>query len=267
MSERRKRTTGFVLIELVVTVAIIALLFAIIAPVLAVARKQVSQYDCASRQRQLAKAVLMYTQDNDELLPVGAAFDYWTEATVSSWDAAITSYTSYHGPIDGVAALAQAGALYRCPIDRLTRDTGAPRSFAMTMTGDSCKGPNRGVMGDWMREGRTFYTKPRSLAELQDQSGTLLLVEFYHPLNKLFGGWAAGIHGPYISPGDCGTGPLAQESLPLPVQTLAQPLNHLGGFNYTFCDSHTKWLKPSQTLGPRRQPGAPQGMWTITEGD
>lgn len=267
MSRQRGSTTGFVLIELVVAVAILTILAAILMPVFATARRQVLQFDCSSRQRQLSRAVLMYTQDNDEFLPIGAAFDYWTEATVTSWDAGITPYTSYHGPLDGVAALARAGALYRCPIDRLPRDSGAPRSFAMTMTGDSCKGPNRGVLGDWTRAGRTLFTKPRSLAELPDQSGTLLLVEFFHPLNRLFGGWAAGIHGPFLTSGDCGTGPLAQELPPLPVQPQTQPLNHLGGFNYAFCDSHAKWLKPAQTLGPRGGPRDPQGMWTVAEGD
>jgi type II secretory pathway pseudopilin PulG len=267
MSTRRRSTIGFVLIELVVAVAILALLAAMLMPVFAAARKQVLQFDCSSRQRQLAKAVLMYTQDNDERMPIGAALDYWTEATITSWDAEVTPYTSYHGPVEGVAALSQAGALYRCPIDRLRRESAAPRSFAMTMTGDSCLGPNRGVMGNWAHEGRVLYATPRTLAELPDASGTLLLVEFFHPLNQLFGAWAAGIHGPYVSSDGCGTGPLAQESLPLPVKTQTQPLNHLGGFNYTFCDSHTKWLKPVMTLGPHGRPGDPQGMWTVAEGD
>jgi prepilin-type processing-associated H-X9-DG protein len=267
MDGQRERQHGFLLIEMVVTVAIIALLIAVIAPVLAAARKQVHKFDCASRERQLGTAVTMYTQDNDESLPVGAAFDYWTDATITSWDAAVTPYTSYHGPLTGVESLARAGALYQCPVDHLPREKGVTRSYAMTLTGGSCGGPNRGVMGDWMREGRTLYTKPRTLAELPDQSGTLLLVEFFHPLNRLFGGWAAGIHGPISTAGPCGTGPLAQETAGLVSAPTAEPLNHLGGFNYVYCDNHAKWQKPSQTLGPRGRPSDPRGAWTIADGD
>jgi prepilin-type N-terminal cleavage/methylation domain-containing protein/prepilin-type processing-associated H-X9-DG protein len=258
---------GFVLIEMVVVVAIVALLAALLAPVYAAARKQVYQFDCASRQRQLAKAVLMYSQDFDEGLPVGAAVDYFTDATGSSWDAAVIPYTTYHGPLSGVTALAAAGAIYRCPADRAARVAGAPRSFAMPMTGDSCLGSNRGVIGDWVREQRTLYTKPRMLAELSDQSGTLLLVEFFHPYNRLFGAWAAGIHGPVFAPGSCGTGILAQQDVPYLTGTPAEPMNHLGGSNYVFADSHARWLMPAQTFGPRGRPGDPQGMWTIAEDD
>lgn len=63
---------GFTLIELLVVIAIIAILAAILFPVFARAREQARRSACLSNLKQLALAALMYGQDYDELLPVGA---------------------------------------------------------------------------------------------------------------------------------------------------------------------------------------------------
>lgn len=66
---RQSRPRGFTLIELLVVIAIIALLAAILLPVFAVAREKARMASCASNQKQLATAALLYTQDYDEALP------------------------------------------------------------------------------------------------------------------------------------------------------------------------------------------------------
>lgn len=63
---------GFTLIELLVVIAIIAILAAILFPVFARAREQAKRTSCLSNLKQLALAAMMYGQDYDELLPVGA---------------------------------------------------------------------------------------------------------------------------------------------------------------------------------------------------
>lgn len=60
---------GFTLIELLVVIAIIAILAAILFPVFAKAREKARQSTCSSNQRQLAIAILMAAQDNEETLP------------------------------------------------------------------------------------------------------------------------------------------------------------------------------------------------------
>jgi prepilin-type N-terminal cleavage/methylation domain-containing protein/prepilin-type processing-associated H-X9-DG protein len=59
------RRRGFTLIELLVVIAIIAILAAILFPVFAKARAKARQTSCLSNQRQIATAILSYTQDYD----------------------------------------------------------------------------------------------------------------------------------------------------------------------------------------------------------
>ncbi|MFP3905132.1 MAG: prepilin-type N-terminal cleavage/methylation domain-containing protein, partial [Armatimonadota bacterium] len=59
---------GFTLIELLVVIAIIAILAAILFPVFARAREKARQSSCLSNVKQIMLSLMMYTQDNDEVL-------------------------------------------------------------------------------------------------------------------------------------------------------------------------------------------------------
>jgi prepilin-type N-terminal cleavage/methylation domain-containing protein/prepilin-type processing-associated H-X9-DG protein len=63
--------TGFTLVEMLIVVAIIAVLAAIVSPSLAKAREKARQANCLSNLRQMGSAVLMYVQDYDETFPNG----------------------------------------------------------------------------------------------------------------------------------------------------------------------------------------------------
>jgi prepilin-type N-terminal cleavage/methylation domain-containing protein/prepilin-type processing-associated H-X9-DG protein len=64
---RQKR--GFTLIELLVVIAIIAILAAILFPVFGKAREKARQTKCLSNVKQIALAIAMYSQENEEKLP------------------------------------------------------------------------------------------------------------------------------------------------------------------------------------------------------
>jgi len=64
---------GFTLIEVLVVVAIIALLVAILLPSLKRAREQARIVQCAARLRVIGQALVFYLQANDDVLPKVAA--------------------------------------------------------------------------------------------------------------------------------------------------------------------------------------------------
>ena len=68
----RLRLGGFTLIEMLVVIGIIAVLIAILLPVLGKARAQANRVACLSNIKQVGTAILMYCNDNDGWFPTCA---------------------------------------------------------------------------------------------------------------------------------------------------------------------------------------------------
>ena len=86
MPREHKPSRGFTLIELLVVISIIALLIALLLPVLSQAREAANHVACLSNQKQIALAVLLYAEDNNGSVPPG-------KGGVPQWPGSLLTYT------------------------------------------------------------------------------------------------------------------------------------------------------------------------------
>jgi prepilin-type N-terminal cleavage/methylation domain-containing protein/prepilin-type processing-associated H-X9-DG protein len=98
-----RHKTGFTLIELMIVIAIIAILAAILFPVFNQARKKSLQASCISNLRQLTTAMKMYATDNDDQFP----YALYDDLARNAWHDVI-----YQGYVNN-------DQIYNCPANSL----------------------------------------------------------------------------------------------------------------------------------------------------
>ncbi len=174
---------GFTLVELLVVVAIIALLVSILLPALGQARKQAYGIVCSSSLRQLVLGWMLYAEDNDGRFVSASGY----QTTIG--DPMDPRYSSPQNPewidpwTDGVSKEGCKRGLmwpyvenidcYRCPIDKRYEKTNNKqwRSYAISdaMAGNYYQG--RGCNGN---EGRRRLYK---LEQIRNSGDRLVIVE------------------------------------------------------------------------------------------
>ncbi len=121
-----RQSAGFTLIELVVVIAIIALLMGILLPALGASKAIARRMQCMTQMVSIGQAMTMYTGENDEYFPP-SVHSFSIADPVAAWDVQLApylGYTSFSGDplsfnIFTSDALVQLrSTLYRCPEDQ-----------------------------------------------------------------------------------------------------------------------------------------------------
>jgi len=204
------RRRGFTLIELLVVIAIIAILAAILFPVFSRARDQARKAACTSNMKQLAMALMMYTQDWDETYPpnrLGAGRPCWSPApTYNSWRTLVQPYVKNWQVFD-----CPSFPDWTCSEEYNNHYPGAPQYIDYQYNGSQfCLSPNHHA---WRM---SDFPSPADLILVQE--GGLQCA----PDTGTWCNWVF----------------------------RTETAIHSGGKNYIFADGHVKWMKPQQTTSP-----------------
>ena len=229
VSTRARLTSrAFTLLELLVVVAIIALLAATLLPVFAQAREKARATSCLSNLRQIGTATLLYAQDYDETLPL---YQY---DTLTYW---CGGRNALGKPLDKTRGLIypylKSGDIQRCP-----SYTG----------GDNLGGTGYGINRRLMFAPAAYSPTPAALADLSAPAGTILFGD-------------AGIPD-FPVPGQTGeTISIEPPSDWLPSPTIE--FRHQGMACFVFCDGHAKPVRRSDFTAvlPLAERAATDGVW------
>lgn len=240
--ERRIRP-GFTLIEVLVVIAIIAVLAAILFPVLATARESARTTACQSNLRQIGLAIKQYIQDFDDHYPA-AAYDanrdgnVFTLGTDYFWWWAIYPY-------------AKNWNIFVCPsasTQNVIVHAPDPKSWDPELVypaGYLGYALNVGYSDDGTRPFPGPGPAGLPTSTVEDSAGTILV--FDHT------GWFAVYWPACCPPRD-------------PAAVVKSPPGMVGrhreGLNFLFCDGHVKYHRPEDAL--RRNPRGVLARWTVT---
>lgn len=113
----RTLTQAFTLIELLVVIAIISILAAILFPVFQNVRENARRTACISNGKQIGLAVIQYTQDYDETLPILQAYNAGLNYATDPNDGQGPGTPTHKGVEVELAPYTKSTALFKCPDD------------------------------------------------------------------------------------------------------------------------------------------------------
>ena len=222
-----RSSRAFTLLELLVVVAMIAVLAAILFPVFSRARENARRASCQSNLKQLGLGVAQYTQDYDERMPLDAR-----------WSGNISPYI-------------KSEQVFRCASDA-GEDAGARRALSYAFNGN---GAARGLSN---------FSAPAATVTLFEISSNSPDMAIYVSAPQIVGdiGCAYFGNGYYAFADHCNgdggvfsvadyqpelrTGLLGGDSANIGQSASWKTGRHFEGANYLFGDGHVKWLRPGQ---------------------
>lgn len=244
-------TTGFTLVELLIVIAIIAVLASVLFPTILFVRENGRRTACLSNERQLGLALLQYASDHDESWPSGST-SIGSSSPGAGWGGQCYPYV-------------RSAEVFRCP------DDAAPSNLTAGEVTVSY-----GYNTNLSRSSRT-----RQLTYAPAPAKTVLLFEVGHNAASLAssvaetfsaagnGSWNQGPSEkpegdtfPYGSSSDnaypiYATGAMGGRILNGGGSSTPR---HRGGADYLACDGHVGWFRPSEVScgGTTASPDAPQ---------
>ena len=177
---RQRPAQGFTLMELLVVIAVIAILASLLMPVLSAAKRRAAQATCISNLKQLGLGMQMYIDDHADTFPGMASQHSGFQASDWIWwRTNDPAHPVQQSPI--VANLASADPkLFRCPLDdddslRLAQaDNNGPYLYSYSLTSyDVADGINPGMSSVFTSgEHLPFY-----LRGVRNPGGKIMLAE------------------------------------------------------------------------------------------
>jgi prepilin-type processing-associated H-X9-DG protein len=222
-------TRAFTLLEVMVVCAIIMLLAAMLFPALAQAKAAAKSTACLSQERQVGAALLLYTMDNDDLVP-GAGENETEQPEQELNDDAWP---------DVVEPYARGRLIYRCPMDDSFKWDALVDARQTSYGLNTYFAPNRGPLFGY------------HLGQVSQPSNCVLLAELAAPVTE-----------DHFSPMFWGEPPQCVDPPNQDVQwdaSASQPktldlTHHNGSSNYQFVDLHVKKVRFEQLW--RQSPGS-----------
>lgn len=221
---------GFSLIELLVTISIIAVLAGLLLPAVQQVKRGAQSAQCASNLRQMTMAVIAYASDNNGLLVSYRVDDvYWYDNL-----AAYAGADSASGNVN----LKAGNVFTSCPAWRTGAKHYTDLGYGMPHTFNV--GTSHPFWNDWYWNG-TFTIRDGTLHELTLPSSRILIGESAVKYIEAGGNPAVwGLWNSYKYDQALWSAPAATPP--------ANPVRHSGRANYAFVDGHV------QSLGPLTSP-------------
>jgi prepilin-type N-terminal cleavage/methylation domain-containing protein/prepilin-type processing-associated H-X9-DG protein len=291
---------GFTLTELLIVVAIIALLAAMLLPAVGMVRNLAKATSCANNLRQIGLAVYAYAADNENIFPTGYSPAISGAYRYVSWDDLLSAYDGRDLPMglystgNTMAAnyLSISGAdpkqlkaygMYRCPAET----AGYPGPLAAPITdrfirsyavnggyNGSTRYYDATVPGIYAQAQTSFNKNPTAAAsdwaaafsQISHASTTIMLAEQRYVWCYLGGSMGVTVDNPWSGPYGTsnGSGFLGQILIDSAGNAFGYGPLHGASWNYLFCDGHVEKLQPAQTVSAGTALNAApdsQSMW------